>query len=144
MSAVSRQSCVVTDAFYAIAEFLPCLAQALRMHKRLGSLNLHIVSLQAMRWVPMVFDAARDLPISRVTLEFTLDIENAARPSQAFIETNERLCRYWPKTLRRVTFVHHPTGSWVPDKDVPYILSSRCPSLDDRGIVDVRIGVRYA
>ncbi|RPD78326.1 hypothetical protein L226DRAFT_610267 [Lentinus tigrinus ALCF2SS1-7] len=124
-------------------ENVPYLGHALELQKRLTELDLRIVSLQAMRWVPMVFDAARELPIARVALEFTLDIDNAAKPSRAFIETNERLCQYWRRTLQRVTFVDHPTGNWVPDAHVPYILSSRCPSLVQRGILDVKIGVRY-
>ncbi|KAI0695954.1 hypothetical protein C8T65DRAFT_39013 [Cerioporus squamosus] len=124
-------------------EYVPYLGHTLKMQRRLTELDLRIVSLHAMRWVPAVLDAARDLPIARVALEFTLDIDNAASPSRAFIETNERLCRYWLKTLRQVTLVDHPTGNFVPDAQVPYILSSRCPSLVQRGILDVRIGVRY-
>ncbi|RDX50058.1 hypothetical protein OH76DRAFT_479355 [Lentinus brumalis] len=125
------------------AEHVSYLGNALKTQRRLTKLDLRIVSLDAMRWVAAVLDAARDLPIVRVALEFTLDVDNVSSPSRAFIETNERLCRYWLKTLRQVTLVDHPTGNFVPDAQVPSILSSRCPSLVQRGILDVRIGVRY-
>ncbi|KAI0779760.1 hypothetical protein C8Q74DRAFT_1217176 [Fomes fomentarius] len=125
--------------------YLPAIYPGIRLQKRLNALHLHVISMygKTMDWVPGLFDNARDLPIQNISVDFTLDLDNASSTSSTWLMMNERLSRYWRKTLREVTLTHNPVGQFLQDAQVLHVLKSRFPDLVERGILDVQIGVRY-
>lgn len=135
---------VLTGTTTSLAS-LSAIYPAIKMQKRLSALHLHVMSMygKTMDWVPALFDNARDLPLQNISVDFTLDLENASSTTSAWLMMNERLSQYWRKTLRKVTLTHNPVGHFVQDAQALNIMRSRFPELVERGILDAQIGVRY-
>ncbi|KAI1796366.1 hypothetical protein LXA43DRAFT_879781 [Ganoderma leucocontextum] len=123
----------------------PELGAALRRHTRLRELRLSIPNMISgpMAWVPRLLEDLHSLPLTRIALDFTLDLESAYRLIPEWSETNTRLQTQWRQTLQKVTLTHYPVGEFVSDAKVVHVLTSRLPYLHEHKLLDVVIGERY-
>lgn len=123
----------------------PEIGAALRRHSRLRDLHLLIPNMTSgqMTWVPRLLQDLDAVPLTHISLEFTLDLENASLLIPEWSETNSRLQSQWRKTLQKVTLTHYPVGYFVPDWKVLHVLSTRLSQLKERKILDLFIGERY-
>ncbi|KAI0737507.1 hypothetical protein C8Q80DRAFT_1125284 [Daedaleopsis nitida] len=132
---------MITERYHY--DLIPRFLSVIQTQYALSAVHLYIINVDVMDWVSRLFDAMQALPIAQIAVDFTLDTANETATGQAWVAMNERLSRYWLKTLRNVTLTHNPTGNFIRHQDVPRTLRSRFPDLAARGILDARIGVGY-
>lgn len=130
------------------AEYLDPLYEALKKQTSLTSLRLFLLELAegAMQWAPRVLEAAEQLPLASIALEFTFDRVGIDYETEAWAAVRARLEAGWAGTLRRVTLVQNPTGDFVAcleDERVFATLARRFAALAQRGLLELQIGTRY-
>ncbi|KAH9940471.1 uncharacterized protein BXZ73DRAFT_75562 [Epithele typhae] len=129
--------------YYRIKALYPALAA----QRRLRRLELQMsVDEKIMRWVPLVLESARRLPLTHVALEFTFDLWSAKQLSEPWREVAQWVNTSWTETLRQVTLTHHPVGNLVglEDERVVRTLEVWFDSVRRDGKLDIQIGERYA